>query len=550
VNKKGYDVKSPPEVIDEFPPPNSETIQKVNTTMLNLRERFKLIPVSRDSRNILGQRVPFIDSPIIQNITTTSNSRDRNEEIKWERYRNQVESLISKRLEPNPSEILVKEGGLGLGIGQYGGGDQCLIGLIWETQNTDAIYAVEEPENHLHPRKQKELYNYFNELAKTTQIFICTHSPIFASRYDISGVYLVSRDENGDTQMEAIDESNVDRIIDELGIRASYQFDTDNVTFVEGQNDIEIFSALRDRIIKNVDALGFIDAEGWNNMNYYANARVLNSRRVNVGISVIFDGDTEKEEKNKKIKDRMIKLLNLSEDNIYTLKKNKVEDYLLKARAIKRAFPTISYSTTEISNVIKRNINKKDKKTVLDQILKRGGIGKYNGLLGAQIIQSMTEKEIDDELRQILNSIVDIGKPPKTTQTEERDMLPARIETKKNEWTKQEIFSFLKERNPRQVLFFNILSDVEEIERPEVRERMASQLNLSSLSGQSLSGYLAGIGIRTNFLEKERLYNIYSRKEGSRTRAYYSLKSKYKPIIKEWLDLHSSSASNSLNTSA
>ncbi len=56
--------------------------------------------------------------------------------------------------------------------------------------------------------------------------------------------------------------------------------------------------------MKEPDSIGFIDAEGWNNMNYYANAKILTSRRVDVGINVIFDGDTDNENRNKKIKVR------------------------------------------------------------------------------------------------------------------------------------------------------------------------------------------------------------------------------------------------------
>ena len=415
---KGYQIKPPPSQLPEIQPISTEIIQRITTTMSKIREKIKLIPAARDNKSIPGHRGPLPDSTTIQNITSTSNSRIRQDEKKWEKYRSKIEKLLHKRLEPNPSEILIKEGDLGLNVAQCGGGEQCLIGLIWETQDTNTIYVIEEPENHLYPKKQEELFDYFKELSNYTQIILCTHSPVFASKSNICGVYLVSKDEDGNTQIFAIDESNVERIIDELGIRASYQFEYDYIAFVEGKDDVEIFSALAERVIKNSDILGFIDAEGWNNMNYYANAKVLTSKRVNVEISVIFDGDTEKVERNKKIKEKLVKQLNLDEDYIYTLSKNSIEDYLLNIRAIKRAFPTITLSTSEIRNIIKNNKNKKNKKKVLDYILKRGGIGKYNGKLGAQIIRAMTEREINGELKQIIKSIVGKEKPPEKSVTQ------------------------------------------------------------------------------------------------------------------------------------
>lgn len=431
---KKLDTEGEEELVLLFPPIiDTETLQKLTTTMLTIREKIKLIPAARDNKGVLGQRIPLIDAPIIQGITSTSNSRIRQDEIKWEEFRSKIEDLIHKRLEPNPSEILIKEGNLGLTVGICGGGDQSLLGLMWETQDKNVIYEIEEPENHLYPKKQKELYDHFIELSKDTQIFICTHSPIMASRYDISGVYLVSKDDMDTTQVEEINENNVERIISELGIRASFQLDYDNVVFVEGIDDVEIFSALSERLIKNGESVGFIDAEGWNNMNYYANAKILTSKSVDIGVYIIFDGDTELEERNMKIKEKLLKELNINEEDVYTLSKNSIEDYLLKARPIYRAFPTISTSRTEISNFIQKNKNKKNKKRILDQILKQGGIGKYNGRLGAQIMRAMTDSEIDDELKQIMKSIMGKAKPPKSKgSTKTVKKLEDNVEKKEN----------------------------------------------------------------------------------------------------------------------
>jgi len=221
------------------------------------------------------------------------------------------------------------------------------------------------------------------------------------------GVYLVSKNEEGATQVEPLNETNIGRVIEELGIRASDILDYDRVCFVEGADDVKIFQTLSRRFAKGSDIItGFIDSEGWNNMAYYANARVLKSRQVKLDVFAVFDGDTEKEERNKKIRDRLNKELRLKEDHIITLEKSSIEAYLLVPSAIKRAFPQIRLSEEEISEFIIRSEQKKNKKQVLEQLLRRGGIDTYSGEIGSQIAQAFKDNEIDEELKSIFQKLV------------------------------------------------------------------------------------------------------------------------------------------------
>jgi hypothetical protein len=147
-----------------------------------------------------------------------------------------------------------------------------------------------------------------------------------------------------------------------------------------------------------------LDSEGWNNMAYYANARILKSRRVNVRVFAVFDGDTEADEKRRKVKDKLASELRIGEDHIITLKQSSIESYLLVPAAIRRAFPQIRLSEEEITSLIEKHQSKKNKKEVLDQLLRRGDIGPYTGELGAQIAQVMLTSEIQQELKDIMNT--------------------------------------------------------------------------------------------------------------------------------------------------
>jgi energy-coupling factor transporter ATP-binding protein EcfA2 len=383
-----------------------EMLQKAITALNAVKGKFKLIPAARDMKSTSGQRLSLLESSLLQAVTSTSIDRQRQAEVKWEKYKGYIERLLKKRMEPNPSQVLLKEGNLGLLPAQIGGGEQSMMGIVWETMDADAIFAVEEPENHLHPKLQRDMFDYFRELSQQTQVLICTHGAIFASKPSITGVYLVSKDEDGATHVEQVNEENISRIVDELGIRASDVFDYDIIVFVEGFDDVKIYNSLARRLLRDTDeTIGFIDAEGWNSMAYYANARILKSRRISVRVSAVFDGDTEREEKNKKIKERLVKELNLEQSCIHTLARNSIEAYLLVPAAIKRAFPQIRLSELEIATFIRNNELKQNKKEVLRLLLKRGGVDAYDGEVGAQIVQAMKDEEIELELKQMFTTL-------------------------------------------------------------------------------------------------------------------------------------------------
>lgn len=138
-------------------------------------------------------------------------------------------------------------------------------------------------------------------------------------------------------------------------------------------------------------------------MKYYANAKILRSKIVEIPIFVVFDGDTERGEERKEIKKRLVKELNLDESHIKTLTKNSIEDYLLIPRAVKAAFPRLNRTEKEIRKFFGDNKNKKNKKKVLDWLFKEGRLDKYREKeYGERIAKEMKEDEIEDEIKGIL----------------------------------------------------------------------------------------------------------------------------------------------------
>jgi len=381
---------------------SQEILQQFLNRLTNLRTAFKLIPAARDIKSIPGIRNPILDPAILKEITTISIDTSSKAFKKWNEYRGYIERMLGKRFEPTPNQIRIIDGGVGLFPEYVGGGDQSVLGLVWETFEANSIICIEEPENHLHPKLQRLLLKYLQELSTKTQVMISTHSPIFASQPDINNVFLVTKDAEGATRIERINETNVYRIIEELGVKPSDILDFDTIVFVEGKYDVAIFEGFKLILLKGKENIGFIDSGGWTNMQYFANAKTLRSLRPERNIFVIFDGDTDK---HKKIKERLLKELNLKEENIITLPEPQIEAYLLVPSVIRRAFPNIKLSENDISKIIEEGKNKKNKKDLLDQILREGNLGPYDEEKAGIIAKNFLEDEIPPEIKEIFNKL-------------------------------------------------------------------------------------------------------------------------------------------------
>lgn len=383
-----------------------------------VRGKFLLIPATRElKRETRGGNVPSADG---KGVPSQYLQFEKNTSLGRRPVYNKIREHMSRIFPEYKDTSSMEDGDKNVEIffGDYpstgvGEGVRKYFLIAYEIDsNLGNIIGVEEPEIHFHPSKQRELYDFIVEHSTTRQVFITTHSPVIATKSRLSDLFLVTIDANKVTTIEHVTEDLVQTVIDELGIKQSDFFDSDCVAFVEGKSDAAVFATITSKLHPELK-ISFLDSEGWGSMEYYANARILESRKVTVAPFAVFDGDTRNDVRNNKARLALTNRLHLPANQVITLKKNSIEDYLLVPRAIwsvlRGLVPSISASQTDIANFIAANSGKKGKNLLDDMFRQYGGIAYKEAIHAVQIAKVLTPSEIDPELSGIITTISEIS---------------------------------------------------------------------------------------------------------------------------------------------
>jgi len=83
------------------------------------------------------------------------------------------------------------------------------------------IFAMEEPENSLHPKAQRQLLSVIQEISENTQVLVTTHSPVFIDRSKFENNIILTRTSRGNTVAKTFDVNLLESIRADLGIKTS-----------------------------------------------------------------------------------------------------------------------------------------------------------------------------------------------------------------------------------------------------------------------------------------------------------------------------------------
>ena len=81
------------------------------------------------------------------------------------------------------------------------------------------IIALEEPENSLHPKAQRQLLAVLLELSNQNQVICTTHSPVFIERTQFESNVLITRKKDGRSDAKVFTSEALEEVRSELGIR-------------------------------------------------------------------------------------------------------------------------------------------------------------------------------------------------------------------------------------------------------------------------------------------------------------------------------------------
>ncbi len=244
--------------------------EKIRIVMPEFAERirtsFRMVPAARDSRESQYLRPLLLDQAQAIALRDISLSRKVTDEALWGDLGSDTERFLGKRLESNPEQILMQDKGMRLPLPQLGTGEQSLLALEWYFLGPASVYAIEDPENHLHPELARKVFQLLSQEAAQLQIFVCTHSPFFVNKQGVRSNWMV-RIENQQTVADRCkDEVGLRNILIELGVLPSDIFYRDLVVFVEGGTEKEavlpIWAEKLEVELKGNDRVGIVSIGG------------------------------------------------------------------------------------------------------------------------------------------------------------------------------------------------------------------------------------------------------------------------------------------------
>lgn len=263
---------------------------------LSKRLRFVYIPAIRTAESanqiidkIISERVRQVELPILAKVE----SQLRQVRAKaFERIEGELEVALKsflpdikgirvsdfrapRRVRDYPDYLVEIDDGNLTALHRKGDGVQSLATLALmrsqgsETDHQDIIYAIEEPEAHLHSDAIHKVRSVIDGKSEGNQLFITTHSAIFVQRKSISENIIVDAS-------EARPAKNTDEIRSVLGIRPPENLiSASAVLLCEGELDCnfirEYLSCRGGEASKRIASgdLSVVDIDGAGNLEFY-----------------------------------------------------------------------------------------------------------------------------------------------------------------------------------------------------------------------------------------------------------------------------------------
>jgi putative ATP-dependent endonuclease of the OLD family len=189
------------------------------------------------------------------------------------------------------------------------------------------IFAMEEPENSLHPKAQRQLLTVIQQISLSSQVIVTTHSPVFIDRTKFENNVLLTRTAKGNTVAKTFDPTSLEQVRTDLGIRASdalLKGGGNCAILVEGSTEEDGFPIFMEMLGMSEFALGIaiINLRGSDRNKLRSTARLLNA--YDIPCVIVLDDDAEKAAEDIE-REAANSLPNVR--HVFRLKEGTIEDY-------------------------------------------------------------------------------------------------------------------------------------------------------------------------------------------------------------------------------
>ncbi|MHA1263437.1 MAG: ATP-dependent nuclease [Candidatus Freyarchaeota archaeon] len=333
----------------------------------------------------------MVEGSLLNEQKALSLSTEREKEVKWNLFRGWVERFLGKRIEPNPTELLVVERDQRLPVGFLGGGEQEIFGLMWYLLDKDFIYGIEEPENHFHPEYLKRLFNFFKEISREKQLILSTHSPLLVDKVNVENNWIVKREEGETIAQQMGNKEELKLVLAELGLVPSDIYLKDFVFFVEGGTEKDAVIPIFGEKLgfgDLIDRMAIISIGGEKQLKNYLRIWMELLNVTPIEYLILLDKHSES------LVSSLIRDLKINVNKFLILEKGSIEDYYpldLVHKALKELFG-IDEEEINQSNPLDKEI-----KRILE---KHGKIRRrWKVDIGEYIASQMSEEQIPEEIK-------------------------------------------------------------------------------------------------------------------------------------------------------
>lgn len=276
------------------------------------------------------------------------------------------------------------------------------------------IFAMEEPENSLHPKAQRQLLSVLQDISNESQVIVTTHSPVFLERSKFENNIILTRTVKGNTLAKTFNPKMLKTLRADLGIRPSdalLKGGGNCAILVEGNTEEDGFPVFMEMLGLSEFKLGvaIINLRGSDTYTVRNTARLLLA--YDIPCVVVLDNDAretaidiERESKTE--------LTNVKQ--VFCLSRGTIEDYYpldIVAEVINQKLSPqekVSESDFDVSK------HGSERLSDFNRVMYEKGAGEAKGYLkrfiGSVGTKMMQEKglEVPDELKKVFEKVVEI----------------------------------------------------------------------------------------------------------------------------------------------